>query len=66
MGQPDVARFGPEVQLFWLDLKQIIVSASVNTLKLSENYIDYNQSYVDIHKNCKRALPEQMMVFCVF
>jgi hypothetical protein len=45
------------------DLKQMLLSASANALKLTQNNPNYMQSFVDIHKSCKRALPEQMILY---
>ena len=32
-------------------------------IKLSQNNTDNMQSFIDIHKDCKRALPKQMKVY---
>ena len=39
------------------------MSASANALKLSQPVTNQMQSYVDVHKECKRAQPEQMMLY---
>ena len=45
------------------ELKQMLLSASANALKLTQNNPNYMQSFIDIHKSCKRALPEQMILY---
>ena len=45
------------------ELKQLLMSASANALKLSQPVTNQMQSYVDVHKECKRAQPEQMMLY---
>ena len=39
------------------------MSASANALKLSQPVTNQMQSYVDVHIECKRAQPEQMMLY---
>ena len=45
------------------ELKQILLSASANALKLSQHVPNQMQSFISIHEECKRALPEQMMLY---
>ena len=45
------------------ELKQMLLSSSANALKLSQINPNYMQSFVDVHKCCKRALPEQMFLY---
>ena len=42
-------------------LKQLLLSASANTLKLSQRSPNRYESFIDIHKSCERATPNQMM-----
>ena len=42
------------------DLKQHLLSASAKALKLSKPNPDPFESFVNIHKSCKRALPKQL------
>ena len=42
-------------------LKQLLLSASATALKLSQKMPDRMQSFINIHTECKRALPEQMI-----
>ena len=44
-------------------LKQLLLSASANALKLSQRTPDVFESYINIHKSCNRASPEQMVVY---
>ena len=43
-------------------LKQILFYASENTLLLSQRPTNLHESFIDIHKSCKRATPNQMIV----
>ena len=45
------------------ELKQKILSASANALKISQRNPDPMESYINVHNNCKRALPNQMMEY---
>ena len=45
------------------ELKQILMSSSANELKLSQPLTNQMQSYINIHKECKRAQPEQMIMY---
>ena len=45
------------------EIKQMLLSASAKALKLSQRTPDLMESFVNIHKNCKRALPNQIMEF---
>ena len=42
-------------------LKQLLLSASANALKLSQRSPNRYESFIDIHKSCDRATPNQMM-----
>ena len=44
-------------------LKQIILSTSANALKLSQRNPNFYESFVDIHKSCNRAHPNQFIVY---
>ena len=44
-------------------LKQPILSASANALKLSQSRPDVYESSINVHKSCNRALPEQIIVY---
>ena len=44
-------------------LKQTILSASANALKISQRIIDPMESFINVHINCQRALPNQIMEF---
>ena len=45
------------------ELKQIILSCSANALKLSQRQPDIYESFINVHKSCKRALPEKMLMY---
>ena len=45
------------------ELKQIILSTSARALKLSQRRPNYYESFIDIHKNCKRANPHQFILY---
>ena len=45
------------------ELKQLLLSASAKALKVSQKHPDRMESFVDVHKHCKRALPEQMIEY---
>ena len=44
-------------------LKQVLLSASAKALKLSQRTPDPFESFINIHKSCNRASPEQMIVY---
>ena len=44
-------------------LKKLLLSASANALKLTQVVPDRMQSFISIHIECKRALPDQMMMY---
>ena len=46
-----------------LHLKQLILSASANALKLSQCKPDVYESFINVHKSCNRALPEQISIY---
>ena len=45
------------------ELKQILLSASAIALKLSQPVTNRMQSFINVHIECKRAQPEQMMLY---
>ena len=44
-------------------LKQLLLSASATALKITQKSQNRMQSFVSIHLECNRALPEQMIVY---
>ena len=44
-------------------LKQTILSASANALKISQRIIDPMESFINVHKSCERAHPEQLLMY---
>ena len=44
------------------NLKQMLLAALAKGSKLSQLSPNYMQSFIDVHKCCKRALPEQMVL----
>ena len=44
-------------------LKQLLLSASTNALKLCQRTPDMYESFINIHKSCQRATPNQMIVY---
>ena len=44
-------------------LKQLILSASANALKLSQHKPDAYESFINVHKSCNRAHPDQILTF---
>ena len=44
-------------------LKQLLLSASSNALKLTQTFPNRMQSFINIHTECNRALPEQMILY---
>ena len=45
------------------NLKPELLSSSANALKISQRHPDRMESFVNIHKNCKRALPSQIIEY---
>ena len=45
------------------ELKQIILSASARALKLTQRNPNFYESFIDIHKTCKRAHPNQFILY---
>ena len=45
------------------ELKQKLISASANALKLSQRLPDPMESFFNVHRNCKRSLPYQIMEY---
>ena len=45
------------------ELKQILLSASAIALKLSQPITNRMQSFINVHIECKRAQPEQIMLY---
>ena len=45
------------------DLKQMLLSASANALKISQKHPNVYESLVNIHKSCKTAHPEQNILY---
>ena len=41
----------------------MLLSASANALKLSQNRPDVYESFINIHKSCNRAQPEQLITY---
>ena len=44
-------------------LKQLLLSASANALKNSQREPNPFESFINVHKSCKRATPNQMIQF---
>ena len=44
-------------------LKQLLLSESENALKLSQRSPDMYESYIDVHKSCNRATPNQIITY---
>ena len=44
-------------------LKQNLLSASAKALRVCNGTIDYNMSFIDLHKVCDRATPEMYMKY---
>ena len=44
-------------------LKQKLLSASAKALRVCTNYVDYGQSFANLHKMCNRATPEKIMKY---
>ena len=44
-------------------LKQLLLSTSAAALKITQRAPNPMQSFINIHTECKRALPEQMMIY---
>ena len=45
------------------ELKQLLLSASANALKISQRLPDRYELFVNIHTSCKRALPNQLITY---
>ena len=45
------------------ELNQMILAASANALKTSQRHPDRMESFINIHKSCKRALPHQIIEY---
>ena len=45
------------------ELKQKLISASANALKLSQRLPDPMESFFNVHRTCKRSLPYQIMEY---
>ena len=45
------------------ELKQILLSASANALKIAQNNPNNYESFIDVHKSCNRAHPNQIIVY---
>ena len=48
---------------FKTPLKQLLLSASANALNLSQRSSDIYESFIDVHKSCKRATRNQMIIY---
>ena len=44
-------------------LKQKLLSASAKALRVCTSYVDYGQSFVNLHKMCNRATPDNIMKY---
>ena len=44
-------------------LKQLLLSASAIALKLSQRAPDMYELYVNVHKSCNRATPNQIVIY---
>ena len=44
-------------------LTQLLLSASANAIKLAQRWPNFYESFIDVHKSCKRATPDQMITF---
>ena len=45
------------------EIKQHLLSASANALKLAQRYPDRMESFINIHTNLNRATPEKLLLF---
>ena len=45
------------------ELKQILLSASANALKIAQNNPNFYESFIDVHKSCDKALPNQILIY---
>ena len=45
------------------ELNQMLLSSSANALKISQRHPDRMESFTNVHKNCKRALPIQIIEY---
>ena len=44
-------------------LKQSLLSTSAKALKVCCNNYEYDLSFINLHKSCKRATPEELMIY---
>ena len=44
-------------------LKQSLLSTSAKALRVCCNKYEYEFSFINLHKSCKRATPEEMMIY---
>ena len=45
------------------ELNQLLLAASAKALKVSQRHPDRMESFVNVHKQCKRALPPRMIEY---
>ena len=45
------------------EIKQHLLSASANALKLAQHYPDRMESFINVHKSVRRATPEKILIF---
>ena len=45
------------------ELKQHLLSASANALKLAQLHLDRMESFINVHKNTNRAVPDKLLLF---
>ena len=45
------------------ELHQMLLSASAKDLKVTQKHPNAMESYVNVHKSCKRALPSQILEY---
>ena len=45
------------------ELKQHLLSASANALKLAQRHTDLMESFINVHKNLNRATPDGILMF---
>ena len=45
------------------ELKQILLSSSANALKISQKLPDRYESFINVHRACKRATPNQFIIY---
>ena len=44
-------------------IKQLLMSASANALKITQRTPNPFESFIDVHKSCKRATPNQIIAY---